>query len=132
MSYENELDFQNATECWICKEEFIFDQEITQGEFKVRDHDHFNGKYRGAAHSRCNLKARSQKTIPIFFHNFSGYDCHIMIKDLMAYRNDNQQIKVIGKTMEEYIGTSIWMYSFYGFIKIITIFIRFNNKRYER
>ena len=34
---------------------------------KVRDHRHYTGEYRGAAHSICNLKFRVPKEIPIFF-----------------------------------------------------------------
>ena len=39
---------------------------------KVRDHCHWTGKYRGAAHSGCNLRKRINKQIPVFFHNLSG------------------------------------------------------------
>ena len=31
------------------------------GDDRVRDHDHVNGKYRGAAHSQCNLQFRPRK-----------------------------------------------------------------------
>ena len=33
----------------------IKDATIEMNEFKVRDHDHYNGLYRGAAHYGCNL-----------------------------------------------------------------------------
>ena len=39
---------------------------------KVRDHCHWTGKYRGAAHNGCNLRKRISKKIPVFFHNLSG------------------------------------------------------------
>ena len=42
----------------------------------VRDHCHFTGKYRGAAHQHCNLMYRRCYTIPAYFHNFTGYDSH--------------------------------------------------------
>ena len=38
-----EEDFQNATECFICKNEFANHEE------KIREHSHYDGKYRGAA-----------------------------------------------------------------------------------
>ena len=47
---------------------------------KVIDHDHITGKYRGAAHSSCNLKLRidpDKIKIPVFFHNLRGYDAHL-------------------------------------------------------
>ena len=35
--------------CYICKKRFTKDNK------KVRDHCRFTGKYRGAAHSKCNM-----------------------------------------------------------------------------
>ena len=43
-------DFNEATKCWICQEEFEEDDK------KVRDHCHLIGKFRGAAHNSCNFK----------------------------------------------------------------------------
>ena len=37
--------------------------------FKVRDHCHHTGGYRGAVHSKCNLKYSVSKKIHIAFHN---------------------------------------------------------------
>ena len=37
------------------------------------------GKFRGAAHSICNLRYKVQKNIPIVFHNGSVYDWHFII-----------------------------------------------------
>ena len=42
--------FEKATVCWICQKEFDESQK------KVRDHCQFTGKYRGAAHVKCNLQ----------------------------------------------------------------------------
>ena len=49
---------------------------------KVKDHCHYTGKYRGAAHSLCNLKYSVPKNISIVFHNGSNYDYHLIIKEL--------------------------------------------------
>ena len=49
---------------------------------KVRDHCHYTGEDRGAAHSICNLKYRVPKKNPITFHNGSNYDYHFLIKKL--------------------------------------------------
>ena len=49
---------------------------------KVKDHCHYTGKYRGAAHSLCNLKYSVPKNISIVFHNGSNYDYHFIIKEL--------------------------------------------------
>ena len=66
--------FNKETKCWICKEDLNAD--------KVRDHCHFTGRYRGAAHNSCNLKYKKPKFIPVVFHNLSGYDSHLFIKNL--------------------------------------------------
>ena len=36
---------------------------------KVRDHCHYTGNYRGAAHSICNMRHKISKEIPVVFHN---------------------------------------------------------------
>ena len=66
--------FNKETKCWIRKEDLNDD--------KVRDHCHFTGRYRGAAHNKCNLKYKKPKFIPVVFHNLSGYDSHLFIKNL--------------------------------------------------
>ena len=49
---------ENQKICYICEQEFCTDKN-NKKEFKlkqkVRDHCHYTGKYRGAAHSICNL-----------------------------------------------------------------------------
>ena len=49
---------------------------------KVRDHCHYTGLYRGAARNSCNLQYKIPKHIPIVFHNLSGYDAHLFIREL--------------------------------------------------
>ena len=39
-------------------------------------------KYRGAAHSICNLKLNVPNEIPVVFHNSSKYDFHFIFKNL--------------------------------------------------
>lgn len=70
-------DFQNARTCHICNQLLFND--------KVRDHDHITSKYRGAAHSHCNLMFKVCPFIPVIFHNLSGYDSHLFIKELAKY-----------------------------------------------
>ena len=50
---------------------------------KVRDHCHYTGEYRGAAHSIFNLKYRVPKKIPIVLHSGSNYDYLFIIKELI-------------------------------------------------
>ena len=78
------------------------------GHEKVRDHDHLTGKYRGAAHSKCtiNVKQKQSSFVPIFFHNFSGYDCHLVFELLLtkAFKLD---IKILPKSMENYVSVQV-------------------------
>ena len=57
---------------YICKNDFNND--------KVKDHCHFTGKYRGAAHNTCNLRYKVPKNISVIFHNGSTYDYNFIIK----------------------------------------------------
>lgn len=76
MTQEDFELFEAANVCHICKKDF------TELEAKIRDHSHLTGKYRGAAHSSCNLQYQESKTVPVVFHNLSGYDSHFFIKKL--------------------------------------------------
>ena len=46
LTKEEDDDYNKENTCYICKKDFDND--------KVRDHCHFTGKYRGAAHNMCN------------------------------------------------------------------------------
>ena len=76
---EEKERFDKETKCWICKEDFKKDDD-DKNKKMVRDHCHFTSRYRGAAHSLCNLKYRKPNFTPVVFHNLSGYDSHLFIK----------------------------------------------------
>ena len=106
MTPDDEKYFDEATDCHICHE--------LMGADRVRGHDHVSGKYRGAAHSECNLQFRLRKSqqdekdscyIPVFFHNLRGYDSHILMQSIGKYKDLN--LKVIANTMEKYISFSM-------------------------
>ena len=67
--------------CYICKKGFSTDDD-NKKYHKVRDHYHYTGKYRGAAHSTCNLRYKTQKEIPVAFYSGSTYDYHCIVKEL--------------------------------------------------
>ncbi|KAF4521845.1 hypothetical protein B566_EDAN003719 [Ephemera danica] len=69
-------DFHNSTTCYFCLKTF------TDDDPKVRDHCHITAKYRGAAHSSCNLRAQNPHFIPVLAHNMSGYDSKFLINEL--------------------------------------------------
>ena len=94
---QKEESFHFAEGCWFC--------ENPLDDTKVRDHDHLTGKYRGAAHNICNIKVKQKSSsfIHVFFHNFSGYDCHLIFEELLtqAY-NLKLAINFIPKSLENY------------------------------
>ena len=89
--------FEKATVCWICQGEFDETQK------KVRDHCHFTGKFRGAAHNLCNLQFKKPNFTPVIFHNLSGYDSHLFVKNLGKSEGN---IKCIPTNEEKYISFS--------------------------
>ena len=72
---------------------------------KVRDHCHHTGKYRGTAHSICNLHYKIIKEIPVVFHNGSTYDYHFIIKQLAREFKGN--FECLGENTEKYITFSV-------------------------
>ena len=94
---ENEKEFINALNCWICEE--------YMGNDRVRDHCHFTGKFRGAACNSCNLKLKRQNNISVFFHNLAGYDSHLFIKKL-GTPEEKENIDCIPNNEEKYISFS--------------------------
>ena len=94
---------QEKTNCYFCE------RPLLQKYYRdaVKDHCHFTGKYRGAAHNDCNLKLRiKSKTdqIPVVFHNLKGYDAHYLMQ---AMSNLQKEVKCVSNNMEKYITFSV-------------------------
>ena len=85
-------DFNNAVNCHICGNKL--------GSDRVRDHCHFTGEYRGAAHNHCNLMCRKPKVLPVIFHNLQGYDAHLFIREIAKVEG---KLDCIPNTEEKYI-----------------------------
>ena len=70
MTDKNGEDSKNNNVCRFCEKNIESD--------KFRDHGHLTGKYRGSAHSKCNINFTQDQSniIPLIFHNFRNYDCH--------------------------------------------------------
>ena len=77
MTEEEENLFRKSNNCWICKK-FI----NNNNEEKVRDHCHVTGKFRGAAHRKCNANLKLTKKVPVIFHNLRCYDSHLIFNEL--------------------------------------------------
>ena len=92
MTNEDEEIYNNSQICWTCEEKLNTD--------KVRDHCHITGKFRGAAHNKCNLTLRIPRKLPIIFHNLQGYHRHISFKEL---NNFDVDIAIISKGIDKYM-----------------------------
>ena len=101
LTFQQKTEFRQATHCSICNKKFQPEDE------KVRDHCYFTGKYRGAAHVKCNLDYSFRYfKIPIFFHNLKNYDAHLIIakaNELNIELNQNKRIDVIAQNSEKFI-----------------------------
>jgi uncharacterized protein YbaR (Trm112 family) len=97
LSEEETKAFLEATCCHICRGEL--------GNDAVRDHCHVTGKFRGAAHSSCNLNYRLRERIPVFFHNLKGYDAHHIMNAIGKFKH--KKINCIPQNHEKYISFSL-------------------------
>ena len=102
LTKKEEKNYNNQKVCYICKKEF---DKGDKKHYKVRDHYHYTGKYRGAAHNICNLRYKIPKEIPIIFHNGSTYDYHFIIKELVKDFDGN--FECFGENTEKYITFSV-------------------------
>ena len=102
LTKEEKINYNDQGICYICKKEFSNDDKKN---YKVRDHCHYKGKYRGAAHNICNLRYKVPKEIPEVFHNGSTYDYHFIIKELVKEFEGN--FDCLGENTEKYITFSV-------------------------
>ena len=101
LSRAQEVAFANAIECRICHNSKGQFDDADNELRKVRDHDHITGRFLGAAHNRCNLQRAVVYEIPVFFHNFKGYDSHLIAQAIG--RAEGRELKVIAQNMERYM-----------------------------
>ena len=95
LTTEEKIHYNEQKICYICKKEF---DKNHKKHYKVRDHCHYTGKYRGAAHNICNLRYKIPKEIPAVFHNGSTYNYHFIIKELVQEFDGN--FECLGKNTE--------------------------------
>ena len=105
---EEIIYYEKQKLCHICKKEFCYDKN-EKNKFKlyqkVRDHCHYTGKFRGAAHSICNLRYKVQRIIPVIIHNGSKYDYHFIMKELAEkFKGEYERL---GENTEKYITFSV-------------------------
>ena len=73
----------DQSSCWLCEKEFKL-KDMKENPV-VKDHCHLTGIFRGLAHNNCNLNTRKARTsfVPILFHKFSVYDCHLIFEKIV-------------------------------------------------
>ena len=118
--------YEEQTECCICQKEFCYDKN-KKLKFKlykkVRDHCHYTGKTRGAAHSICNLNYKVPQEIPVKIYNGSKYDYHFIIKELAE--EFKGEFECLGENTEKYITFSVPIKKEHDNDKTITYKIKF-------
>lgn len=97
LNRDNMSAHASATTCHICEKDL--------GKDKVHDHDHLTGKYRGAAHSACNLAYNYKGfRLPVFFHNLARYDGHFILQYAGKF---SRHMSCIVKNAESFMSFSI-------------------------
>ena len=106
LTFEENKSYKEQETCHICEEKFCRekDNEYYKNRKKVKDHCYYTGKFRGAAHSKCNLNYKVPKDIPIIIHN-ANYDTHFIINQLAE--KFKGELNCIGKNVEKYITSSV-------------------------
>ena len=105
---EQKRSYENGKRCHICQSTFYKKDHVgvkSSNYRKVIHHDHYTGKYRGVAHSLCNLRYSTQRDIPVVIHNGSNYDSHLIIKELAE--DFRTEIQCIPEDKEKYKSFSI-------------------------
>ena len=83
LTKEQQKSYENAKLCYIYQENLENKYVKDKKYFKVRDHCHYAGEYRGATQNIFNLKYCVPKKILIAFRNGSNYDYQFIIKGLV-------------------------------------------------
>ena len=103
-------------DCYFCSEPLLltsesrrptnigpaFDEQFLRWKEKrtVRHHSHETFEYIALAHNLCNLRAGVNLDIPVYFHNFGGYDGHALIRSLSKFGGKKT---IVPSTGEKYM-----------------------------
>ena len=104
LTTEEKVHYNKQKVYYISKKEFD-NNDNDKKQQKVRDHCHYTGKYRGAAHNICNLRDKIPKEIPVVFNSDSTYDYHFIIKELAKEFEGN--FECLSENTEKYITFSV-------------------------
>ena len=125
LTKEENKSYKEQKICHICEKKFCMDKddENYKNRKQVKDQCHYTGKFRGAAHSKCNLNYKFPKDIPIIIIDNASYDTHFIINHLAE--EFKGELDCIGENMEKYITFSTPINKKCNYGKIITCKLRF-------
>ncbi|MCE2507636.1 MAG: hypothetical protein J4F36_14445, partial [Nitrosopumilaceae archaeon] len=101
LTEEEQQQYKRTSRCHICLKPFN-----DYKNRKVKDHCHYTGLYRGAAHNTCNFRYRIPNLLTIFTHCLTGYDAHLFIQELARQFNKND-IRCLAENSEKYISFNV-------------------------
>ena len=107
---EETKSYEKQKVCYIYKKEFntddndYDDDDDNKKYHKVRDHFHYTGKFKGAAHNICNLRYKIPNEITVVFDNGSTYDYHL-IEELA--KEIKGKLEYLGENTEKYVTFSV-------------------------
>jgi hypothetical protein len=113
MTDEDEKNFRESKECYLCKQPFPTEYNKNTALFKVRDHDHFTGKFRGACHSSCNINYNNKNfCVPVIAHNAKGYDWQLIFRDVCLLSSEFRKFDCIPVNSEKFVSFSLGKFRF--------------------
>ena len=89
ITIKSEKSFLKANICWLCDINFENKNE------KIKHYCKMTGRYLGSAHQSCIdyvNKVNLQKFIPVLYHNFSKYDCHMCFIELNNSKVEKKEL----------------------------------------
>ena len=97
---KDEKPYGDNNICRFCEKKFF--------SSKVRDHCHLTGKNRRPALTKgdINVTQKQNNFIPLVFHIFRNYDCHLFLNKLVDEEKDNFEVDNIPKRNEDFFSVS--------------------------
>ena len=117
ITIKSENSFLKVKFCWLCDINFVNINE------KVRHYCKMTGRYLGAAHQSCIdyvIKTNQHKFVPVLYHNFSKYDCHMFFNELITAKAHKNNLSTIARTSEEYMAVNYSCIKFLDSMRFLT------------
>ena len=73
--------YKSMLVCYIFGKRFLKKLRESINYWEVKDHCHYTGKYKRAAHSICNLNVNVHNEIPVVLHNGSNHGYNFIINE---------------------------------------------------